>query len=63
MEFCSKCGKPKDEHSREALTSPNPHNWKWRYQACPIGDTPFHPEQTFLLAGGCNRFHATEVAP
>lgn len=58
MDFCSKCSRPKDEHSREALSSPNPQGWQWRYQACPIGDTPFHPTQTFWSAietTSCNR--------
>jgi hypothetical protein len=41
------CGRPEDEHAREYLSSPNPLNWKWRYKACPIGETPFHPEQTY----------------
>lgn len=44
---CQKCSRPKAEHSREALTEPNPHNWKWLENACPVGDGPFHPGQVF----------------
>ena len=54
---CTKCGRPLGEHSRESLRSANPHNWKWPYQACPVGDQPFHPEQSFSapLSNSCNR--------
>ena len=47
MQWCRKCGRPEGEHSREALSSPNPQGWKWNQNACPVGEGPFHPEQVF----------------
>jgi hypothetical protein len=44
---CTNCGRPKGEHSREALIGENQHGWKWNKDACPIGSCPFHPTQTF----------------
>src|SRR5215468_1566829 len=44
---CVNCGHDHLEHSREALTTPNDHGWRWNVSACPIGDGPFHPTQVF----------------
>ena len=48
LELCQLCGRTLGEHSREALTSKNDHGWKWKENACPIGDAPFHRTQTFV---------------
>ena len=48
---CTNCGRPSGEHSKESLVKANPHNWKWKANACPVGAQPFHPTQTFTDRG------------
>lgn len=50
--LCVDCKRPYGEHSREPLTTENPHNWAWQEHACPVGDGPFHPTQVFSHGGG-----------
>ncbi len=45
---CEACGRFYAEHSRDALALPNDANWQWSESACPIGEFPFHPTQTFV---------------
>lgn len=47
QEICLNCNLPFGEHAREQLTGWNEHGWAWRENACPIGEGPFHPTQTF----------------
>ena len=47
MIVCDLCKRPYGEHAGDALVTANEHGWRWNKDACPIGETPFHPTQIF----------------